>query len=230
MDSEDAITVEYTGETDLEILVKPDEAFAYRRGEIDETQFDRVLFVQEIFTDARAAERASIETVEDEFETRNVVEAAKQLFEHGKMALTTEQRNQLRDEKWKQVVNMIARRAMNPQTNSPHPPTRIENAMEEAGVQVDPMDPAEAQISDVIDKIRPKIPISMEEKEIAIRIPNDYAGKCYGKIQQMATQVIDEEWGDEAFIAHVKLPAGVQIELMDELESITHGGVEVTDV
>lgn len=228
MDSENAIKVEYKGGKDLEILVNPDEAFSYRRGEIDD--FDRVLFVQEIFTDARAAERASVEEVESEFGTRNIVEAAKELFENGRLALTTDQKNQLREEKWKQVVSMIARRAMNPQTNSPHPPKRIENAMEEAGVEIDPMEPAEAQMSDAVDAIRPKIPISLEEKEIAIRIPNKFAGKCYGIIKQHATQVLDEEWGNDAFMARVKLPAGVQTELMSELESITHGNVEVTDV
>lgn len=227
MDSEDAIRVQYKGDREFEILVDPDEAFAYRRGEVD--NFDRVLFVQEIFTDARAADRASVENVEDEFGTRNIVEAAEQLFENGRMELTTEQRNQLREEKWKQVVNKIARRAMNPQTNSPHPPKRIENAMEEAGVQVDPMEPAEQQISETVDAIRPKIPISMEEKEIAVRIPNKYAGKCYGVLKQHA-EVLSEEWGDDAFMAKIKLPAGVQVELMSELESITSGTVEVTDV
>ncbi len=227
MDSEDAIRVEYNGDRELEILVKPDEAFAYKRGEVDD--FDRVLFVQEIFTDARAAERASVEDVEDEFGTRNIVEAAEQVFDQGRMELTTEQRNQLREEKWRQVVNKIARRAMNPQTNSPHPPKRIENAMEEAGVQIDPMEPAEQQISETVDMIRPKIPISLEEKEIAVRIPNKYAGKCYGVLKQHA-EVLSEEWGDDAFMAKIKLPAGVQTELMSELESITSGNVEVTDV
>lgn len=227
MDAEDAIRVEYKGDRELEILVKPDEAFAYRRGEIDD--FDRVLFVQEIFTDARAAERAAMEDIEDEFDTRNVVEAAKKLFKNGKMELTAKQKNQLREEKWRSVVNTIARRAMNPQTNSPHPPKRIENAMTEAGIEIDPMESAESQIPDVVDAIRPRIPISMEEKEIAVRIPNKYAGKCYGVLKQHA-QILDEEWGNDAFMARIKLPAGVQTELMGELESITHGNVEVTDV
>lgn len=230
MESEDAITVEYEGDAEFEILVHPDEAFEYRRGNIDEDKFDSVLFVQDVFRDADAAERASPDALDDEFGTRNVVEAAREIFENGRMALTTEQKNQLREEKWKQVVNMIARRAQNPQTNSPHPPKRIENAMEEAGVQVDPMESAESQLQDAVDAIRPKIPISMEEKEIAIRIPNKYAGKCYGKIKQMSSEVLEEEWGNDAFMARVRLPAGVQTELMSELESITSGEVEVTDV
>lgn len=228
MDPEDAITVRFKGEHEFEILVDPDEAFAYRRGETDD--FDRVLFVQEIFVDASAAERASMEDVEDEFGTRNVVEAAQELFERGEMELTTDQKNQLREEKRKQVVNMIATRAMNPQTNAPHPPKRISNAMEEAGVQVDAMRDAEEQLPEVLDAIRPKIPISMEEKEIAIRVPNKYSGKAYGKIKQMASQVLDEEWGNDAFMARVKLPAGVQTKLMEELEAMTHGEVEVTDI
>ncbi len=228
MDPEDAITVRYDGDSEFEILVNPDEAFAYRRGEIDD--FDRVLFVQEVFTDAAAAERASADDLEAEFGTRNIVEAAQELFDRGRMELTTDQKNRMREEKRKQVVNMIATRAMNPQTNAPHPPKRIENAMEEAGIQIDPMEDAEAQVGPAVEAIRPKIPISMEEKEIAIRIPNDYAGKCYGKIKQMASEVIDEEWGNDAFMARVKLPAGVQTKLVEELESITHGNVEVTDV
>ncbi len=228
MNPEDAITVSYRGDKDFEILVDPDEAFAYRRGEID--SFDRVLFVQEIFTDAAAAEKASMEAVEDEFGTRNVVEAAEQLFESGDMELTTEQRNQLREEKRKQVVNIIARQAMNPQTNAPHPPQRIENAMEEAGVQVEPMRDAEEQVQEVLDAIRPKIPISMEEKEMAIRVPSKYSGKCYGKIQEMSSEVLEEEWGNDAFMARVRIPAGVSTKLMETLQELTGGEVEVADI
>ncbi len=125
---------------------------------------------------------------------------------------------------------MIATRAMNPQNNSPHPPKRIENAMEEAGVQVDAMRDAEEQLQEVIDAIRPKIPISMEEKEIAIRVPNKYSGKAYGKIKQMASEVLEEEWGNDAFMARVKLPAGVQTKLMEELQSMTGGEVEAQDL
>ncbi|MDY6776470.1 MAG: ribosome assembly factor SBDS [Candidatus Nanohaloarchaea archaeon] len=228
MDPEDAITVKYSNDSEFEILVDPDEAFAYRRGETD--SFDRVLFVQEIFKDASAAEKASMEDVEDEFGTRNIVEAAEELFRKGEMELTTEQKNRLREEKRKQVVNMIATRAMNPQTNSPHPPKRIENAMEEAGVQIEPMEDAEEQMQEVLDAIRPKIPISMEEKEIAIKVPNKYSGKAYGKIKQMSSEVLEEQWGNDSFMARVKLPAGVQTKLMEELESMTHGEVEVTDI
>jgi ribosome maturation protein SDO1 len=227
MDSDDAITVRYNGDSDFEILVKPDEALDYKNGEIED--FEKVLFVREIFTDAGAAEKASASDIDEVFGTKNIIEAAEELFNNGDMQLTTEQKNDLREQKWNQVVSIIARRAMNPQNNTPHPPQRIENAMEEAGVQVDPMETAESQIGDIVDKLRPKIPITMEEKELAIKIPNEYAGKCYGKLKDM-TQVLEEEWGDDGLMARVKLPAGAKSELEGALNDVCHGDLEIRDL
>ncbi len=226
MDPSEAITVEYKPK-ELEILVKPDEALEYKRGEID--SFEKVLFVREIFTDAQAGDKASASTLEDEFGTKNILEAAKKLFDRGNMELTMEQKNDIREEKRKKLVNMIARRAMNPQTGNPHPPKRIENALEEAGVHIDPMESVEAQFEDAVDKIKPKMPISLEDKELAIKIPNKYAGKCYGKLKDL-TNVEDEEWGDEAFMAKVTLPAGAKQELVEALNKVCHGDLEIRDI
>ncbi|MCJ7450304.1 MAG: ribosome assembly factor SBDS [Candidatus Nanohaloarchaeota archaeon QJJ-9] len=227
MDSDQAIRVEYKGDPDFEILVKPDEALDYRQGKMD--NFEKVLFVREVFNDARAAEKASANEIEDEFGTKRIVEAAKKLFKDGRMALTTEQKNQLRKEKKKQVVSKISKKAMNPQTNSPHPPERIENAMEESGVHIDPMKPIDSQMQDTVDAIKSKLPITMEKKEIAVKIPNKYAGKCYSKMKNIAT-VKDEEWGDEAFMAKVTIPAGMIDKLETELNSVCHGDLDIKDI
>lgn len=228
MESEEAITVQYENDgRTFEILVNPDEALDYKRGDID--NFERVLFVREVFKDAGAAEKASASDIEDEFGTKSVMDAAEELFDRGTLELTTEQRNEIREQKKKELISMITRRAMNPQTNSPHPPKRIENAVEESGVKVDAMEPVENQFEETIEKIRPKLPISLEEKEIAIKVPNEYAGKCYGKIKTMTT-VLDEEWGDDGLMARVELPAGVKKELESELNSICHGDVEIRDL
>ncbi|MFB6294785.1 MAG: SBDS family ribosome assembly factor, partial [Candidatus Nanohaloarchaea archaeon] len=81
-----------------------------------------------------------------------------------------------------------------------------------------------------LDAIRPKIPISMEEKEMAIRVPSKYSGKAYGKIQEMSSEVLEEEWGNDAFMARIRIPAGVSTKLMETLEEMTSGEVEVTDI
>jgi len=80
-----------------------------------------LLFVQEVFVDAGEGERASVEELEEEFGTEQMMEAAQQIFEKGKMQLTTDQKAEIRDDKWKQLINMIARRVQDPKTGNPHP-------------------------------------------------------------------------------------------------------------
>lgn len=228
MDTSDAVKVRYSNDKEFEILVEPDLAKeAKLEGEDHDIQ--RMLFVQEIFTDANAGERAGADELEDEFGTRNVMDAAKEIFEQGDMQLTTEQKAEMREEKRKQVIDMIARRAQDPKTGNPHPPKRVENALEEAGFHVEWNSDVEEKFQEAIDEIRPIIPISLDEKEAAIRIPADAAGKAYDRIQAVA-DVSEEEWGNEYFMARVKLPAGVLSDLMDELQDLTSGKAEIKEL
>lgn len=228
MDTSDAITVQYRGDKQFEILVEPDLAKeAKLEGEDHDIQ--RLLFVQEIFTDAGEGERASTDELEKEFGTKQIMEAAEEIFEKGDMQLTTEQKADLREEKWKQLVNMISRRIQNPKTGNPHPPDRVENALEEAGFNVNWDSDLEEEFEQAIDDIRPIIPVSLEEKTVAIRIPNDKAGKAYDKLQQVA-DLKDEQWGNDYFMAKVTLPAGVLEELREELQEMTSGQTEMKEV
>jgi len=124
---------------------------------------------------------------------------------------------------------MIARRAQNPQTGNPHPPKRVENALEEAGFHVDWDADVNERFQDAIDDIRPIIPISLDEKTVAIRIPVDKAGKAYDRIQQ-AAEVKDEQWGEEYFMCKVEMPAGVLTELMEDIQEIAKGEAEMQEV
>ena len=224
MDTSDAIKVRYK---DYEIMVEPDLA---KEAKLEGKDHDiqRLLFVQEVFKDADKGERASADDLEEDFGTRQVMEAADEIFEKGTMQLTTEQKKEMREDKYKQIVNMIARRAMDPKTGNPHPPQRVENALEEAGFNADAMEDVEAQFEDAIEKIRPIIPVSLEKKTVAIKIPNDKAGKAYDLLKRKAN-IKDEEWGNEYFMARVTMPAGVLTELMEELQEMTGGQVQMSE-
>lgn len=228
MDTSDAITVQYRGDKQFEILVEPDLAKeAKLEGEDHDIQ--RMLFVQEIFTDAGEGERASVDEIDKEFGTKQVMEAAEEIFEKGDMQLTTEQKAEIREDKWKQLVSMISRRVQNPRTGNPHPPDRVENALEEAGFNVQWDSDMEEEFEDAIDELRPIIPVSLDEKTVAIRIPVDNAGKAYDKLQQTA-DIEEEQWGNEYFTAKVTLPAGALKELREELQDITSGQTEMKEV
>ncbi|MFB6175057.1 MAG: ribosome assembly factor SBDS [Candidatus Nanohalobium sp.] len=224
MDTSDAIKVRYQG---YEILVEPELAKEAKL-EAKDHDIQRLLFVQEVFEDAGEGKRASAEDLEEDFGTRQIMKAAEEIFEKGDMQLTTEQKKQMREEKHKQIVSMIARRAQDPKTGNPHPPQRVENALEEAGFNADAMKDVEEQFDEAIDAIRPIIPVSLDEKQVAIKIPNDKAGKAYDTIQQTA-EVLEEQWGNEYFFAKIKVPAGVLTELMEKIQEITGGESEVTE-
>ena len=228
MDTSDAITVQFKGDKQFEILVDPDLAKEAKM-EGKDHDIQRLLFVQDVFVDAGEGERASVDELEDEFGTDQMMEAAKQIFEKGQMQLTTDQKAEIREDKWKHLVSMIARRAQDPKTGNPHPPQRVENALDEAGFHVNWDSDIEDEFDDAIDILRPIIPISLDEKTVAIRIPVDNAGQAYDKIQQVA-DVDEENWGNEFFTARLTLPAGVLSELMDDLQDITSGKTEMKEV
>ena len=228
LDSSKAIRIRYEGDKVFEILVEPELAKEVKF-EDKEHGIQRLLFVQDVFTDANEGERASPEELEEEFGTKQVIEAAEKVFEKGKMQLTTDQKAEMREEKRQKVVSMIARRAQDPKTGNPHPPQRVENALEEAGFDFDAMEDVESQFDDAIDAIRPIIPVSLDEKTVAIKVPSDSGGKAYNLIQQKA-EVIEEQWGNEYFYAKIRVPAGILTKLMEEIQELTSGNSEVQDV
>jgi len=131
----------------------------------------------------------------------------------------------MQERKKKAIVDWIARSSMDPRTKLPHPRERIELAMEEARVHIDPFKPVEEQVKKIIDAIRPILPISIENVKVEIKIPAQYSGKAYGEIAKMV-KMLKEEWlPDGSFKCIVEIPAGLQTELYDMLNKITKGEV-----
>lgn len=228
MDTSDAVTIQYRGDREFEILVEPDLAKETKlEGEKHDIQ--RLLFVQEIFEDAGEGKRASADDLEQEFGTKQVMEAAEEIFEKGDMQLTTEQKKDMREEKRKQLIDMIARRVQDPKTGNPHPPQRVENALEEAGFNINWNSDLEEEFDEAIDVLRPIIPVSLDEKTVVIQIPVDNTGRAYDKIQNVA-DVKEEDWGNEFFRCKIEMPAGALSELIDQLQEITGGQTEMREV
>ncbi len=228
MDTSEAITVQYRGDKDFEILVEPDLAKEAKL-EGEEHGIKRMLFVQEVFEDAGDGKRASADDLEQEFGTKQIMEAADEIFEKGDMQLTTEQKKEMREEKYRQLVDMIARRVQDPKTGNPHPPQRVENALEEAGFNINWNSDLEEEFDKAIDMLRPIIPVSLDEKTVVIQIPVDNTGRAYDKIQNVA-DVKEEEWGNEFLRCKLQMPAGALSELIDELQEMTGGQTEMREV
>ncbi|TLZ92989.1 MAG: ribosome assembly factor SBDS [Methanobacteriota archaeon] len=215
--------VEKSGEK-FEVLVKPEAVAKVRDGK--EVDLLKELAIDEVFKDAHKGSKASEEKMAEFFGTTDPLAVAKQIIQRGEIQLTTEQRRQMLEAKRKQIVQYIAANAINPQTAAPHPPQRIENAMEEAKVHIDPFKPVEEQVKEVLDALRPLIPIRFEKVRIAVKLSAEDSAKTYGDIKGFGT-ILKEEWSPTgAWLGVVEMPAGLQTDFLERLNAKTKGNVE----
>lgn len=222
---DDAIIARFTRDGHhFEVLVDPDGALDVREG--DDLNPDEHLATSEIFKDAKKGDHAADETIEEAFGTTDVVEVATKIIREGDIQLTTDQRRRMQAEKQKRIIQYIVKNAWNPQAKAPHPPDRIERALEEAKIHVDPFKSVEEQARDALQAIKPLIPISMEHIRIAVRIPPEHTGHAYGQARKVGDLVKDEWQSDGSWIGVIEIPAGMQGDVYDILNKATKGTVE----
>jgi ribosome maturation protein SDO1 len=179
-----------------------------------------------VFEDLKRGKKATDGDMEAVFDTKEGRIIASRILLEGDIQWTRSQRDEEREKKLKQIITIITKNAINPQNKKPHPYQRIEKAIKEANVKVDLMRSAEEQVDDVIKQIRAIIPIRMEQVELALKIPSDFTAKGYNIVAQLA-QIKKEEWqSDGSWVSVVSLPAGLQMELIDKLNKLTHGRVQ----
>lgn len=208
----------------FEILVDCNNALALKEGR--SVDMHDVLAAMRIFSDAKKGLEASLTAMKHIFGTDDASEIAKQIIQKGEIQLTQEYRETLREEKRKQIISIIHRNGVDPKTHLPHPPQRIENAFEEAKFYVDEFRPVQGQVQEALKKLRPILPIKFEVKEIAIKLPPEYAPKCYTIVKSFGT-ILKEEWQSNGnWVAVVEMPGGMESDFYDRLNKICHGNVE----
>jgi len=208
----------------FEVFVDPDAALSFKRG--DPVKIENILAVEDVFSDAKTGDRPAEQDVINAFGTKDALKIAEKIILEGELQLTTEQRRKIQEDKKKQVVTFIARNAINPQTKAPHPPGRIEAAMDEAGVHIDPMKSVDEMVDMAMKAIRPIIPIRFEEVKVAIKLPAEYAAKSYGAVAKFGNLVKQEWQNDGSWIGVITIPAGMQDDLYKLLNSHTKGSAE----
>ena len=223
---DDAIVarLETFGET-FEILLDPAAMDLIKAGkEIDLMEY---LAVEDVFNNARKGTRPTEDIIKKAFGTTDIKEVAQKIIAKGEVQITAEQRKDMLEAKKKQIVTYIAANAINPQTKLPHPPLRIELALDEAKFHADPFKPVDKQVEEAMRLLRPLIPIRFEKTKVAIRLKGDDYGKCYDDLIHFGI-VEKEEWqADGSWIGVIEIPAGLITEMTNKLNSKTKGNAQV---
>jgi ribosome maturation protein SDO1 len=205
----------------FEVLVKPQKALDYRMGKT--AAITEVLAAETIFSDANKGTKASEENLRKAFGTTDSLKIAETILTKGTLQLTTEQRRKMIEDKRKQIVDFISRQSVDPKTNLPHPPTRIENAMEQIRYSLDPFKPVEEQAKEIIKALRIILPLKMEQVSLSVSIPATYSAKAYGSIKGFGT-IKREEWRpDGSWYGILEMPAGSYAPFLEKLGEITKG-------
>jgi len=208
----------------FEILVDPDLAMDVKHGK--DIALENLLASDSVFKDIKAGDVQSPDALKKAFQTTEMKKIVHKIIMDGEVHLTTEQKRALLEKKRLEVINFISRNTINPQTKTPHPPQRIENCLAQAKIHIDPFKSVEEQVDDIVKEIRHLIPISMEKVDFAIKVPAQYAGKCSSIIKKY--EVKKEEWlNDGSLVAELLLPGGAKGDLLNELNSVTHGEIIV---
>jgi ribosome maturation protein SDO1 len=209
---------------DFEILVDSEMAYEYINGKRSDVL--SVLMAEEIFKDANRGEQQSEEKLKKSFGTTDIAKIADVILKKGDVPITTEQRNKMMEDKRKQIIEVIARNSIDPRTNAPNPPLRIENAMKEAKVSIDPFKNVTEQVDVIVKKLSVVLPLKFTTAKIDVVLPADCANRCYGMLKQYGLK--KENWMDNGSLhAELEFPAGLQSEFFDKINKATQGRVTI---
>ncbi len=222
----DITVVRYSFEGEkFEILVKPDPALDYRLGR--KKEISSVLVSDEIYSDSGKGTKPSMEKLLNAFKTEDASEIAKIILQKGDLNLTTDQRRKMIDEKRRQIIGFIAKTYVDPRTHFPHPALRIEQAMKDGRISIDPQRSVDEQVKDIVEKLRSIIALKSESLRLEILIPAQYAAQSYAVLKSVGS-LQKEEWQNNGSLkAILEIPAGARPNVIDRLGSITRGSAAV---
>ncbi len=209
---------------EFEVLVDCDRALEFKQGKT--MDINDIVASDKIYKDSKKGFVAPNEDIKKVFGSDDFYFVTKEIIRKGEIQLTKEYRNKLKEQIKKKIVDIIHRNAVDSKTKLPHPPQRIENALEEAKVHIDELKSAEEQVQNVLDKLKTIIPIKFVRKEILIKVPSKYSGKAYSVVKKYG-EILRENWEkDGSLVILSKVPGGVTEEYFTELNNLTHGEIE----
>jgi len=206
---------------DYEISVDCDRALDFRKKGIG--NLADIIVSPVVFSHLKKAIKSSEADLKEGFGTTDVLKIAERIITHGEIQLPSEYKAKSREDRYNQVVEFIHKNCIDSKTKLPHPAERIRAAMEQAGAKVDEHKTAEQQAPAIVKLLQKLMPIKFETKRLLMRIPPVFTGKAYGILKDY---LIKEEWlADGSLSCLVEMPAGAMMDILDRINTLTHGDI-----
>ena len=212
----------------FEILVYDDKVWKYKEGRINDIR--EVLVGDIVYTNLRKGEKASQEELRKNFGTTDIYTIADEILKRGEIQITSEQRKKMIEEKKKRIIDFISKNCIDPRTKLPHPPLRIELALKQAKIGIDPFKPIEQQINSIIKELQKILPLKISKIIMGIVIPPQYVGKAYSYIYSSGKILRSNYLSDGSWSIELELPVGLQGKVIEDLNKLTKGNVRIRRV
>lgn len=204
----------------FEISVNPDKALLYKKGQL--ADLNEALHADKIFVDAKKGLVAPYAELEKAFKTIDSQKIADIIIKEGEIQFTAEHRAEEREQRKKKIIYLLHRQAIDARTGFPIPLERIEMALEQAKVHFDDNKTPEEQLDAIITKLRPILPLKIEQKRLSITIPAQYVGKAQSTLRSLG--ILKEDWkSDGSWEVTMEVPAGLLPESIDRINAVTQG-------
>ena len=211
---------------DFEIIVDPEKAFRFKEGE--KIDIEDIVSAQSVFYDANKGLKISTVDLKNYFHTEDMLEAATKILKDGELQLSVQQRQQLRDEKLKRVIDIISRNAVDPKTERPHPPQRIVNALEEVKFKIMEKETVEENVQRAIKLMRTSLPLKFEVFTYDIVCAPHFIAQVQ-RIMRTTGNVKNESFQNDGSLRAVfEFPAGILDDVVQKLNAATQGSVIMT--
>lgn len=208
----------------FEILAKVGAVQKFRDGKLG---FGSVMFSDDIFVGHYAkAERAKPADLKAAFGDISNEAILQEILRKGECQFTADERKEKVEQKRREIVNYIHKYFLDPRSKTPHPVTRIENALDVLKVHPDPDLPLDRQIQDIVKHLPEVLPVKRCEIEATLVVPNALMGGAAGVISKFA-QIGKESYTDAGCSMEITLVPGDYDALVAELAKVTKGDFQI---
>jgi len=208
------------GKTNFEVACKVGTVLKYRKGQL---AFENVLSSEEIWKDIKKGDRPSADELKTTFNTDDVKAIAKMIVDKGDVQLTDNERKEILEKKRNEIINYIHKYYIEPKTKTMIPITRIDSALTEIKVRIDPDQPTEKQIQEIIKKLPGVLTIKRAEISGVVSTTHQYLAQVSGVLKKYNVTIQGENYTSAGCEYSVAMVPGDYDKIISDLNTTTKG-------
>jgi ribosome maturation protein SDO1 len=185
---------------------------------------DVLVDTDNVYKHAHKGERWAAKDLEAAFETTDVLEILQKIVEKGAAQITTDEVREDIVKKRREVVHYIATKYVDPKSGRPHPPTRIESALDMVkGLSIDPKRSAQDITHEILRKLMDTgLALKKLEMEGTVSCKHNLQGPVQGTLHKMCT-ILGTSHSHEGVVFSIGINPGDLDEMLKELAKVTKG-------